>query len=220
MLSSDILNSIQSFGLEATADGQKHIELEYTFYGKLDDFSVLDSEIVTSKEEQDQYFIPIDNDTIGARIRRINKTQHVLTVKARREGVKGKEEVEQEISEDMFNLLRESSDKGYRKIRYVIPAPNTELKWEVDVFLDANEQRHPWVKLDLEVTSEDQQPPQLPFKLTEKIVAQGSRKTEAENLFIEKLWGKDWNIKTDEPLVTGELTDQQTPPKDKSLSET
>lgn len=192
-----------ALGLESIADGQKRQELEYTFYGKLDDMSVLETEKVTSKEEHEQYFIPVESDNIGMRIRRINLTNYVMTVKARRDGVKGKEEVEQEISEDMFNLLRETATAGYKKTRYIIPVDGTDLKWEVDVFKDAVEQVVSWIKLDLEVPEVDTTLPELPFSLSEAIVAQGDRKTDEEVALIDNLWQKDWNILSDNPPVTG-----------------
>lgn len=190
-------------GLEAIADGQKRQELEYTFYGKLDDMSILETDKVTAKEEQEQYFIPIESEHIGMRIRRINLTNFVMTVKARREGVKGKEEVEQDITEDMFNLLRETATAGYKKTRYIIPVDGTDLKWEIDVFKDAVEQICPWIKLDLEVPDVDTQLPELPFSLSESIVAQGNRKSEEETLVVDSLWKKEWNILADNPPVTG-----------------
>lgn len=191
-----------SLGLEAIADGQKRQELEYTFYGKLDDLSVLETDKVNSKEGHEQYFIPLESDHIGMRIRRINLTNFVMTVKARRDGVKGKEEVEQDITEDMFNLLRETATSGYKKTRYVIPVEGTDLKWEVDVFKDAVEQVNNWIKLDLEVPEVDTPLPELPFSLSESIVAQGDRKTDEEVTVIDRLWQKDWNILADNPPVS------------------
>ena len=223
------LQLMRNLGIELFADGQKRQELEYTFYGKLDDFSILESDIVSGKEEQEQYHIPLDHDNIGMRLRRINITNYVMTVKAKREGVKGKEEVEQDISEDTYNLLRETATAGYRKTRYIIPVEGTDLKWEVDVFTDMVEQRHPWVKLDLEVSSPDEQLPDLPFPMSEKIVAQGDRKTEEEQAFLDGLWVKDWNILNETPQTTGVLPDdvkglapaetmEDTPPSEDDLT--
>ena len=204
-----VRNLIKRFSLESIADGQKRQELEYTFYGKLDDLSVLETDAVSKKEEQEQYTIPLDSDHVGIRIRRINVTNFVMTTKAKRDGVKGKEEVEQEISEDMFNLLRETATSGFRKTRYFIPIEGTDLTWEIDVFKDQVEQVHSWIKLDLEVDSPDTQLPELPFPLTESILSQGDRKTEEEEDFIDTLWQKEWNVMVEIPPVTGSDDSQQ-----------
>lgn len=200
---------VKRISLEAIADGQKRQELEYTFYGKLDDLSVLETEAVSKKEEQEQYFIPLDSDHVGIRIRRINLTNFVMTVKAKREGVKGKEEVEQEISEDTFNLLRETATSGFKKTRYFIPVEGTDLTWEVDVFKDSVEQTHSWIKLDMEVPDPDTQLPDLPFPLSESILSQGDRKTDEEVAFLDKLWKDEWNILKDTPPVTAPESDEE-----------
>lgn len=188
-----------AIGNEAFVDGQKRRELEYTFYGRLEDFSALDG--ASKVEEQDQFHIPLDSDHIGMRIRRINGSKCVLTVKARREGAKGKEEVETEISEDTFLLLKESAASGFKKKRYYFPIEGSDLVWEIDVFEDLSGGRHSWVKLDMEVPEEETQLPPLPFALAEKIVAQGDRKTDQEQDFLDRLWGTEWNIASDDTTI-------------------
>ncbi len=230
LIKNKVKHLVLGFGLEAIADGQKRQELEYTFYGKLDDMSVLETDKVSAKEEQEQYFIPLESENIGMRIRRINLTNFVMTIKARRDGIKGKEEVEQPITEDTFNLLRETATSGYKKTRYIIPVEGSDLKWEVDVFKDAVEQVNSWIKLDLEVPEVDTNLPELPFALSESIVAQGDRKTEEEKMFLDKLWHTDWNILVNNPPVTGadDNTDGQViqeetsdkPTTDNALSDT
>lgn len=207
---------ILSQGNEAFADGQKRRELEYTFYGKLDDFSLL--EAAAKKEDQEQWNIPLESENVYMRLRRIGAAQYVQTVKIRREGVKGKDEVESEISEDMYNALKETATSGYRKTRYYFEVEGSDLVWEIDVFEDLAGQKHPWIKLDLEVPTEETQLPDLPFAMNEKIVAQGDHKSDEENAFLDKLWNTEWNIKLDKPTVIQEAPESPVKPEEEEAA--
>lgn len=195
-------NKYLSPSLEGIADGQKRQELEYTFYGYLENFDSLKD---LEKEIHEQYSIPLESDHIAIRIRKTNDKENVLTVKAKREGIKGSEEVESIISDPMFLLLKETAGSGFKKIRYFIPVGDSELKWEVDVFLDLSGQPSHWVKLDLEVTDEFTQVPSLPFKLEKLIVNQGKKKTDEELERVSQLWEVEWNIlDKDHSIITDE----------------
>ena len=213
------LLALETSGTESFADGQKRQELEYTLYGKLEDFSVLD--LAAKKEDQEQWHIPIESDSVGMRLRKINGSKCIQTVKVRRDGVKGKEEVESEITEDMYSVLKEAATSGFKKQRYFFPVPNSDLTWEVDVFEDLSGAKHSWVKLDMEVTSEETPLPPLPFEMNEKIVAQGDRKTEEEKKFLDRLWNIEWNIKADKLTVVddGSVSDEAVSPESEENGE-
>lgn len=180
--------------LEGLIDGKKHREVEYTFYGKIADMSQLTRAI--QKEEHEQWSIDVETEAdIRLRIRAINGMRWVLTSKVRYTGVVGCEEVECDISKDMFDHLKFFASGGMKKTRYVFKIDGTEKVWEVDVFKDINGQDHPWVKVDLEVTDpNDKTFPRLPvnFVKGEFIARQTPEQTDEEKSHISALWSKEW----------------------------
>lgn len=172
--------------------GAKVRELEYTFYGRIHSLDEL-YRVATHNEKQEQWAVPIETDLPGkARIRAINGTRFILTTKFRYEGMLGCEEVECDISQDMFIHLKKMGKGGYLKHRFVVPVPGSELKWEIDVFLDGMGKPHPWVKVDLEVPNESTAIPKLPIAFDEFITHQSKEHTPDEQTLVSNLWGKEW----------------------------
>lgn len=180
--------------IEGQVDGKARKELEYTFYGKVADLSQLGRAI--HKEVHEQWSLKLDTDKEArVRIRAINNMRWIMTTKYKYEGVLGWEEVECDISKDMFEHLKKVSERGYFKTRYNFRVEGSDLLWELDVFKDINGQDHPWVKLDLEVSEEIKGKfPKLPvdFVKGEFIAHQNKEQTEQESGFIKNLWKKEW----------------------------
>lgn len=176
---------------ESHEDGIKAQEIEYTFYAKISDMSALKD--AYEIEEQEQWLVPIDTDVKGKmRIRRVGDGRFLQCTKIKRPGQEGSEEVEQEITEDMFHHLREMGEGGYKKYRHYFKVPASDLVWEVDVFLAPSGEKHSWVKIDLEVPNLDTKVPDLPFEVDEIITHQGNDLTYEERQFINNLWNKEW----------------------------
>lgn len=183
-----ILRSIM-VSMEAI-DGVTTDELEYTFYGKVKDLNQLSEAKAT--EEHEQWQLPLEGGKVRARLRLINNIRPTICTKVKKESAPGYRETECDISMDLFNALKLAAVDGYKKIRYDFPIPNTNRKWEVDVFFNQSGEKSYWVKIDLEVNSPDDSIPKLPIEFTEIITNQSSQLTAEENAFIDKLWNSEW----------------------------
>lgn len=177
--------------MEDIIDGITRRELEYTFYAKIIDMSELEK--AQEKEKHEQWNVPLDTDeNVRLRIRLIDDRRYTMTTKVYQKGVPGADETPIDISEGVFKALRQAGKDGYIKTRYTFNIPNSQLKWEVDVFLDAMGKPHPWVKIDLEVEKESDQIPEFPIKLSEVILDNGPKQTVREIAFVQSLWEKHW----------------------------
>lgn len=181
---------------ENNADGKVHHELEYTFYGEVVRLS--DLEKAQEKEEHEQWVVPIENDEdvveARVRIRAVDNRRWLLTTKIKRKGMLGWEEISHDISQPLFNHLREMAINGYKKTRYTFKIEGSELNWEVDVFKDLNGQPHPWVKIDLEVKSKDDDISKykLPVPFRQIIQHQKGDLDEKEKAWVDNLWKHQW----------------------------
>jgi CYTH domain-containing protein len=187
-----LLSGFTGQGLEGQIDGKKAQELEYTFYGCVADPTQFQRAV--HKETHEQWRLNVETDkAVRLRIRCINGMRWVLTTKVQREGTPGWEEVECDISVDMFNHLKEVATDGYMKTRYNFKIQGSDNIWEVDVFKDSTGKDHPWVKIDLEVHSGSDAIPPLPMDFNDDmIVHQGDDLTEQERSFMKDLWSKHW----------------------------
>lgn len=191
LLNNAIKESQLTVTQESEVDGAVKRELEYTFYGQINNLS--DLGLASKKEKHEQHGIIIDKEKgFKARIRSINDEQHILTTKIKKEGVKGSLETECLISKDMFTSLKLISQDGYIKTRYYFPIKDSELIWEVDVFMNDLGEVHDWVKLDLEVPSQDTPLPKLPFDFKQIISRQSKDYTDEERQIVDRLWNKEW----------------------------
>lgn len=167
-------------------------ELEYTFYGQVCNLGDLEKNSF-KKEDQEQWLVPIDTPIKGkARIRMIDGKTYVLTTKIRRTAIKGSEEVECIISQDMYNSLKEMGTGGYRKTRYIFQVPNSTLVWEIDVFKNALGEDCDWVKIDLEVPDESTPIPELPLPFIQVITHQPKDYDATEKGIVDNLWDNVW----------------------------
>lgn len=173
-----------SLAREEIADGKTVKEIEYMFYARLEDISALlaASEMMIqtqwglwyekgdasaasgSVRQRRNSFHMLQRDGTLMNVRRM--MEYIITTK-----VKTKDGHAQETSirssVDMFESFQYLADSGMLKHRYVIPIEGTELKWEVDMFVQPGEHYTtpkylPWCKIDLEVPSLDTPIPEYP----------------------------------------------------------
>lgn len=172
-------------------NGLPEQEIEYTFYGKLKSIRELDK--AKHKETHEQWKLPLAiKNGVKSRIRCINEMRWVLTTKTTITGKLGVEEIEVDITKEMFARLRQAGEDGYKKTRYNFPIMGTDKKWEVDVFMNQLGEPSLWVKIDLEVSGRDDAIPEFPFELDDIITNQETQQTVEENRFIKKLWENEW----------------------------
>jgi CYTH domain-containing protein len=179
--------------LESLMSGNKEREIEFTMYVQLDDLDELKKKAIRT-ERHEQWNMPLNKkDELDAkmRIRLIDNTRPTMCTKIKRTGQVGAEEVEMDISMDMFNSLREMAVDGYIKTRYTIPSNIRELVWEVDVFLLNGGAPSPWVKVDLEVKSLNDPIPVFPLSHTRVIYAD-EELSFSDRQKVNSLWGTEW----------------------------
>lgn len=185
-------------GLESQpADGQKRKELEYVFYGQMTNFDQLAN--ATSVEHQEQWEIRNQNPDApfegNIRVRKSWTEQdrgivkYVLCAKTFLKEGKGRDEVEIEVTADMFEQFKRLATGGMVKTRYCFPTEHEghELTWEVDVYRDAADQVVPWCKVDLEVPGRLEALPPFPVELTDTITNQYDARTEEEKAKVDEL---------------------------------
>lgn len=167
-------------------------ELEFTFYAELKSLEELDKLAVVI-EKHEQYELKIESPINGrARLRLVNDRRHTMTTKIQRSGMRGWEEVNSDISKPLFLHLKEMARPGYIKNRHVIPIPDSNLKWEVDVFYNHDGGFSKWVKIDLEVDDLDQPLPITPFEINKFIYADKQEPTAEEQRIVKWLWEEEW----------------------------
>ncbi len=179
--------------LESLISGNKEREIEFTMYVHLDNLDELKKKAIRT-ERHEQWNIPLvkkDNFDGKMRIRLIDNTRPTMCTKIKREGQIGAEEVEMDISMDMFNSMREMAVDGYIKTRYTIPSNIRELVWEVDVFFLNGGAPSPWVKVDLEVKSLNDPIPVFPLAHTRVIYAD-EELSFSDRQKVKDLWDTEW----------------------------
>lgn len=187
------------------ADGKLRTEREFTYYAKIVDPSEL--ERADSKEDQEQWSMrvsPQDHLTYAGetRMRRIvregEEPKYILTAKTFKVGDFGKDEVETEASEAMFNLYKRLSNSGMIKRRHCFNRPDG-LVWEVDVYYTPDGQMVPWVKVDLEVKDEREAPQDFPIQLTDVIEGDVRKRSDAERQQVAEILDKHFVLKNQYP---------------------
>lgn len=193
-------------------------EIEYEFYGKLNDFDDLVAK-AKSTEYQEQYQLKKDRGSIRVRMSKVgDDTIYMLNSKMWEPGKLGDEEVEHEVSAGLFKHFKHIADSGMIKTRYVIPTGSqrlsdgtvTKLNWEIDVFQKANGERSEWVKIDLEVQEVLETLPDLPVELSNVVRNQKGSRTDKENRLLTNLFKSEFLVgpgvnnvdQTTEPTTT------------------
>ena len=188
------------YSLEEATPAQVTREKEYMFFFHLSDTSVLDSLTTKSKQEQWQILIPKSEENLRGGIVRVRKEVTDMGVTYTQthklwDSEPGKDEIELEIPQEVFEAHRMLCARGQVKTRYTIPIDGTlglgpkgaGLCWEVDVFRDLQGEIIPWVKVDLEVKEALDTIPKFPLEHTHAILHQRGERTESEEAQVRKL---------------------------------
>lgn len=180
-------------GIESIITGKLQEEIELTIYAEMTDLNDLSKAV--SKEMHEQYDTPLQTETdVRMRIRGVNGKRWIQTIKVPHKDKPGNWEVEHDISEDAFKLLRAATPKeGYVKERYFFPVVGTDLVYEVDVYRNNGGIQHAWVKIDLEFKDMSVEIPPLPFATKARIYADNPDTTQAERDWIDRLWQEEWH---------------------------
>jgi CYTH domain-containing protein len=153
--------------LEDMENGQISREKEYVWYGRLSNPEELKK--AAGQETQKQSSLKGKGGTIRVR-QTVGMGQQRFTLTAKAYSGRGDaKEVSVPVSQDLHEVFKSISGESMDKIRYTFPIEGTELKWEVDVFIDAQGNPKEWVKIDLEVPEETSEWPPLPVTLADMI---------------------------------------------------
>lgn len=175
---------------QAQAESAKtEVELEHTWYARIEDVEELKSAASVEKQEQWQVKAKKNDDMrYGGcvRVRSINGERYVMTIKNFEDGKRGVLENEFDISQDGFEAVKRISDTGMIKTRYTFPIEGSDYHWEIDVF-SGSESNRCWVKIDLEVDDPNFQIPAFPIRLTGVIADRPGQRSEEEERLIEDL---------------------------------
>lgn len=173
--------------LEDLENGVKATEKEYVWYGRLTDVEQLKKAV--SQETQKQSSLKGKGGTIRVReTAGMGQVRFTLTAKAY-SGRGEAQEVSVPVSKDLHEVFRAISGESMDKIRYVFPIEGSELKWEVDVFIDEQGNPKDWVKVDLEVPTETNEWPPLPITLADTIFGGNDLYTPEQRARLDELYG-------------------------------
>lgn len=178
------------------ADGQEHKEVEHIFLCKLEDFDQLKN--AQSSELQEQYELrtkpDVENNGVNGviRVRAIDKgqdpIQYVLTTKLYGSSTARADEVEQEVTEALFEHFKTMAPVGVTKRRYFFPVEGTELVWTVDVYYDEDGNPEGWCRLELEVDELADELPELPLEFAQIIRQHDPELSEEERALVHRLY--------------------------------
>lgn len=188
-MTNSLHNLIASMEAEE-ANGTAQKELEYVFYGKLTDFTEL--ERAAGKETHEQWEIRVEasdkNPFPGCvRVRRYQGERYVQCIKVITPGEDAKDEVELEVTKDIFEFIKKLATGGSNKVRYIFEIPDSKNVWEVDVYVKPDGTYEEWCKIEMEVKEPVDAVPKLPVSCTDVIVNQYKQRTEAEHAQIQEL---------------------------------
>lgn len=193
---------------EDATDGKVTKEIEHMFYAHVDSAEALFA--AASVEIQEQWGLWHDktDKNAGSGSVRIRKTvfkgvnenglvavrqmaQYVMTTKIRTSSGDALE-IPIVTTEDNFKAFRLLAESGMIKHRYIFPIPNTDLKWEVDMFVVPGEKMSstkylPWCKIDLEVKDKSAPIPEFPAGFSDAFAASLKEMTDEQKAVVEML---------------------------------
>jgi hypothetical protein len=188
--------------LEDNSSGKANLELEYTLYCKIKDFSIL--KLADYQEDHEQWevkFPKFDTTAVNARMR-VRKTtnfegiEYVQTTKTK-VSTGGETEVGVEVTEDSFKQFKLLAPSGMLKRRFVFAIRGTDYKWEVDVYFKEDGTYQEYCKIDLEVKEKLLELPPLPGNgcFTDVIYNQYGQRTKQEIDLITTLHDTVFSLK-------------------------
>jgi CYTH domain-containing protein len=180
-------------GLEDLENGQAAREKEYVWYGRLTNPEELKKAV--SQETQKQSAIKGKGGTIRVRETiSMGSMRFTLTAKAY-SGRGDAQEASIPVTKDLHEIFKSISGESMDKIRYTFPIEGTDLKWEVDVFIDLQGNPKEWVKIDLEVPGETNEWPPLPVTLADTIFGGNDEYTPEQRAKLDELFATTFNNK-------------------------
>jgi CYTH domain-containing protein len=172
--------------LEDNENGEASREKEYVWYGRLTNPEELKK--AAGQETQKQSSVKGKGGTIRVR-ETVSMGQRRFTLTGKAYSGRGDaKEVSMPASEDMYEVFKSLAGESMDKIRYTFPIEGTELKWEVDVFIDAQGNPKEWVKIDLEVPEETNTWPPLPVTLSDMIFGGNKEYTPEQKAKLDQLY--------------------------------
>lgn len=172
--------------LEELEDGKKRREKEYIWYGRLTNPEVLQN--AARQETQKQSSLKGKGGTIRVReTTSMGQVRYTLTGKAY-SGRGDADEASTPTSKDLHEVFRSITGESMDKIRYTFPIEGTSLKWEVDVFIDAQGNPKDWIKIDLEVPDVINEFPPLPVVLADMIFGGNAEYTQEQKAKLDELY--------------------------------
>lgn len=169
------------------------VERELTFYVKMSDLSVLEN-LTAIKQEQWKLDLKGEHPDAKFRARVEDGKAHSICCKIPHRSGEGMVEAETLVNDEFYNfMIKFFGHHGYKKTRYIYPIPETDLKFEIDVFLSESGHPHPYVKVDLEYPEALMVMPAFPFPVDEDTAIIGNEMTKEEEAFVDDLWENQWS---------------------------
>lgn len=165
----------------------QEVEIEKEFYAEVDLDEI--AKLATEVEDQEQW--SVKNNKAQIRVRKTTeettngpKFSYELTLKGPKVDNTNTENNVDIDKQFFFDFKDHFADKGMVKTRYTIPDANSKLVFEVDVYEGTN-----WVKIDVEVPSEDTPIPKFPFE-TKQVIPGGrnDKRTAEQQATLDKLY--------------------------------
>lgn len=182
------------YALAAERFGGVEIERELTFYVKLSDLKVLED---LTSIDQIQWQLDLKSNIPDAKFRarlEDGKVHSICCKIPHGDGNGVNKEAETLVDKDFWEFnIKNFGHHGYKKTRYIYLIPNTNLKYEIDVFLSESGQPHPFVKVDLEYPANLEVFPPFPFPVDEETAIDGNNPSKEEKEFIDDLWENQWS---------------------------
>lgn len=178
----------------------------FTIYARLGDFDQLNKAQTLERRERRLLTNSEDEggNTVIVYLNKVNEAGYFMTSKLIYPNATSIEQVHVPISEASYKHLSRITHGNMPFERHKFPCPNSELVWEVDVFKGADGQRHPWVKIDLEVADMDDDVPPLPIVCEEYFLDFPGIVTNEQRAFVTKLWQNQW-LSLDSEWVKGKF---------------
>jgi hypothetical protein len=159
----------------------------------MSDFKALE-QITPIEQIQWQLDLKGPNPEARFRARVENGKVHSICCKIPHKDGEGNHEAETIVDPAFWEFnVKNFGHHGYKKNRYVYPIPETDLKFEIDVFLSESGQPHPFVKVDLEYPSTLPELPYFPFPVDDNTAIDGNNPSKEEQEFIDDLWENQWS---------------------------
>lgn len=171
-------------------------------YAKIKNINDLSN--ATRREHREHFFLPLakqyDNQEIMIEDI-MNKQWNLLVRKNDRDG-QGALEVTNTISKEMYVALRNLATVGYKFKHLEFPIPHTSEFWEAMVFMCADGQDHPWIKLSYSSSKDlNGRFPQLPFMVEDFIIQGDPTLTEDRQKIINDLWTKEYSCIDESDII-------------------